>query len=287
MIRGTTAVYGIFGDPVAHSLSPPMQNRAFAAAGIDAIYVPYHVRPEGLPAAVAGMRSLGIRGVNVTVPHKEAILPLLDEVDPCAQRIGAVNTVINRDGRLAGFNTDGIGLVRALKEDLAVDPAGVTVALLGAGGAARAAASALAEAGVRHLIIINRTLARARKLAEDFAPHFSGTTFECLAWTEEALAAATARADLLVNSVSVGLYEGENELLPWPLVPPSLRIFDMLYSPAMTALVRAARRQGRYAVDGIGMLAGQGEEAFRLWTGNMPPSGLMRAVLDGFRTPKG
>ncbi len=278
-VSGKTRIYGIFGDPVAHSLSPLMQNAAFAAAGIDAIYVPFQVAPAALPAAVAALRALGIGGVNVTIPHKERVLACLDEVDPQAQRIGAVNTIVNRAGTLAGYNTDGIGLIRSLEVDLQFRAAGKRILLLGAGGACRAALVALLAEGVAWIGVANRDPERALRVAREFAPFAPGTSIAIYPLAAAALAAVWGEVDLVVNTSAVGLH-GEDFPMPIAsLLQPSALIYDMVYAPRPTPLLAAARAQGRPCADGRGMLVGQGEEAFRLWTGQTPPSGVMRSRL--------
>ncbi|BCR04658.1 shikimate dehydrogenase (NADP(+)) [Desulfuromonas versatilis] len=278
-LRGTTRVLGIFGDPIAHSLSPAMQNAAFGKAGIDAVYVPFHVLPGGLADAVAGLRALNILGVNVTVPHKEAVLPLLDEIDPEARLIGAVNTIVNREGRLCGYNTDGLGFLRSLAEDLQFQPAGKRVLLLGAGGACRAAVVALARAGAAALSIANRTPERGEKLVREFSDHFNGTRFAACGLEPAVLDRMAADADLVVNTAVVGLKGDSFAYFPWTALPPAACLYDMVYGPGGTALVSEGRRRGMRCADGLGMLAGQGEEAFRLWTGSLPPSGVMKNRL--------
>lgn len=276
-ISGRTAVYGIFGDPVAHSLSPAMQNAAFAAAGIDAIYVPFHVRTEALGAAVAALRALNVAGVNVTIPHKERILEHLDEVDHRARSIGAVNTVVNRGGRLLGYNTDGVGLVRALQAEFGCSPRGSRILLLGAGGACRAAVVALAAAGAAWIGIANRRPARAEQLVADLRGICPGTSLAAFPLASEALAPVWSGVELLVNTSAVGLH-GESFALPVAEnLPLQARVYDMVYRRGETPLLDAAKARGLAFADGRGMLVGQGEEAFRLWTGEEPPSGVMRA----------
>ncbi|WP_305045104.1 shikimate dehydrogenase [Geoalkalibacter sp.] len=281
-ISGKTRILGIFGDPVAHSLSPLMQNAALRAAGIDAVYVPFHVRPEQLPGAVAALRALGIWGVNVTVPHKEAVMALLDEIDGPARLIGAVNTLVNRDGRLCGYNTDGEGLLESLRGDLGFTPAGRRIVLLGAGGACRAAVAALAARGAAWIGLANRSLPRAQALVNHFASHFPGTAFAILPLSPrgagDELAQALAGADLLVNTTSLGL-RGEEIPLPWPALAPGAVVCDMVYRRGGTPLCRSARERGHLVTDGLGMLAGQGERAFSLWTGQPPPFGVMKSRL--------
>lgn len=278
-IRGTTRILGIFGDPVAHSLSPLMQNEALGRAGIDAIYVPFHVKPENLKAAVAGIRSLDLWGVNVTVPHKEEVIRLLDAVDPDARLIGAVNTIVNRGGVLTGYNTDAPGLLRSLAEDLGFDPSGRRILLLGAGGACRAALMALGKAGAAWIAIANRTRNRAEVLAGEFNDVLKGTELAAFSLDPGELSAALPQVDLLLNTTAVGLQgEGFTDF-PWDALVPGAQVYDMIYGRQGTPLLRTAQARGHQAVDGLGMLAAQGEEAFFLWTGRRSPAGLMKARL--------
>lgn len=278
-VSGSTRILGIFGDPVAHSLSPVMQNEALATAGIDAVYVPFHVRPDALPAAVASLRALEVWGVNVTVPHKEAVCPHLDEIDPQARMAGAVNTIVNRQGRLVGFNTDGTGLLRSLSADLDFDPRGRRILLLGAGGACRAALAALAQAGAAWVGIANRTRSRAEILAREFGELQPGTIFASYSLAPEDLSAALSGIDLLVNTSAVGLKGESFGGFPWELLDSAAAVYDMVYSRSGTPLLAIARQRGHRAADGLGMLAAQGEEAFFLWTGVRPPSGVMKRRL--------
>jgi len=278
-IRGTTRLLGIFGDPVAHSLSPLMQNEALRQAGIDAVYVPFHVRPESLAGAVAAIRSLGLWGVNVTVPHKEQVGRYLDEIDPAARLIGAVNTIVNRDGVLVGYNTDGQGLLRSLREDLGFDPAGRRILLLGAGGACRAALVALVGAGAGWIGIANRTPDRAEGLAGEFAGLLKGTTLAAIDLEPQRLSGVMSQIDLLVNTSSVGLKGEAFGSLPWSCLSAGSVVYDMVYRKEGTPFLQSARATGHRGADGLGMLAGQGEEAFYLWTGQRPPYHVMKDRL--------
>ncbi len=278
-ISGTTRVLGIFGDPVKHSLSPLMHNDALARIGFDAVYVPFHVLPEHLPQAVASIRILDLLGVNLTVPHKERVCSLLDAVDPQARLIGAVNTVVNRDGYLTGYNTDGSGFLRSLAEDLGFDPAGRRILLLGAGGACRAALVALAQAGAGSIVVANRTPERASALVAEFAPIFSGTSFASCSLARGALTAHLPGVDLLVNTSALGLGGESLADFPWENLPSGAAVYDMVYGFEPTPLLRAAAAHGHGGADGLGMLAAQGEEGFRLWIGQAPPSGVMKAQL--------
>ncbi len=278
-LTGKTGVLGIFGDPVAHSLSPSMQNRALREAGIDAVYVPFQVPAGELARAVAALPALGIRGVNVTVPHKEAVVALLDEVDPAARRMGAVNTIVNRRGRLVGYNTDGTGFLKALAEDLHFSATDGRILLLGAGGACRAALVSLALAGAAWIGLANRTRARAEALAQEFDGAFADTRIEVLDLSGRALSAPLRQVDLLVNTTAVGLQGEQFDALPWDDLRPAAAVYDMVYRQNGTPLVKEALKRGHRAADGIGMLAGQGEEAFYLWFGQRPPAGMMARWL--------
>ena len=281
IVQGTTKVFAILGDPVAHSLSPRMHNAALTALGIDGIYVPFHVTPDQLAAAVAGVRALQIAGLSVTVPHKERIIPLLDEIDPEAQRIGAVNTVVNRQGRLIGYNTDAPGFLRALRETLDFSPRQQEVALIGAGGAARAALVALAQEGARSIVVANRSLSRAVTLIETYQKEFPHCHLVATELYADSIAGFLAQAELLVNTSAIGL---QGESFPTTLITtlkPSARIFDMVYAKTTTKtpLVLQGESAGHRAADGRSMLVAQGEEAFALWTGITPPAGVMKTAL--------
>lgn len=281
-VKGTTAVYGILGDPIAHSLSPVMQNGAFSAHGMDAVFIPFRVDPNSLGQAVAGLRALNIQGVNVTIPHKEAVCPFLDDVDDAAQLIGAVNTIVNQQGRLVGYNTDGIGLIHSLQTDLDfVCSPTTSVVVFGAGGAARAAVVALAQQQVNHICIVNRTLSRAQQLVDLYRPHFAATEFTVATLDRTALISTLGKCELIINSTSIGLSGESFNVVPWLDLKKGCVVYDMVYSPKGTPLVREAEAAGYKACYGLGMLAAQGEEAFRLWTGKSS-RGVMRAALDSY-----
>jgi shikimate dehydrogenase len=282
-IRGTTQVFGIFGCPVEHSLSPVMQNAAMQAIGLDAVYVPFMVAPDKLDDAVHALRALRIRGVNVTIPHKENILSLLDELDPKARMIGAVNTVLNQDGRLVGYNTDQTGLIKSLAHDLDFHPKGRRILMFGAGGAARAALVALAEQGAQWIGIANRTRQKAEDLAQSFRSLFPGTIFAVLGLDEVELSEVCPAVDLLINSTSLGMKGEIFEEIPWKQLKASAVVYDIVYRRPDTPLVATAREYGHPAADGLGMLIAQGEDAFRLWTDRECPAGVMKqAILSSF-----
>ena len=278
-LSGTTKVLGIIGHPVGHSLSPLMQNVALRACGLDYVYVPFDVPSEDLSDAIHGLKSLGVAGFNVTIPHKTAIMQYLDDLDDSAVAAGAVNTVKNNSGRLIGYNTDGDGLVRSLAEDLGFTPRNKTIVIIGAGGAARGAISALCRAGVRRIVIANRTQNKATELAAIMSDRYSNTEFT-IATGFENLQDSLQHIDLLVNTTSLGM---NRELIPFlrlTALSQTIRVYDMIYSPSVTPLLCEASAVGLMSANGLGMLAAQGELAFTLWTGMIPPSGLMRSTLD-------
>jgi shikimate dehydrogenase len=274
VISGTTRLLGIIGDPVRHSRSPQMQNRALREAGLDFVYVPFHVAPEQLSRAVAGFRAVGIHGFNVTVPHKVAVVPLLDRLSPEAEQIGAVNTVHNENGRLVGYNTDGVGLVASLKEELGFDPHGANLSVIGAGGAARAAIHALCTAGARRITIINRSHDRASDLAARYGELFPRIQLE----VRNPLSALPGDTDLLLNTTSVGM-DGVSLAADPTILGETALVYDMIYAPLQSPLLVAAEQCGLRYANGLGMLAAQGERAFTLWTGVTPACGLMKSVL--------
>ncbi len=275
-VTGKTRLCGIIGDPVEHTMSPLMHNAAFEKMRLHFWYVPFRVKREELEHAVAGMRALNIRGLNVTIPHKVAIIPLLDEVDPLAERIGAVNTVVNDNGVLRGYNTDATGFRQALLEK-SVEPGEKKVVVLGAGGASRAVSFVLAEGGA-HLVILNRRLELdwAEELA-DRLTHTFGDEVKALELTEGNRARALAEADILVNTTSVGMSPNIKETpVTSDQLKSSLVVFDVVYNPVKTRLLREAEQIGAQTISGLEMLVWQGALAFELWTGVKAPVELMR-----------
>ena len=279
MISGRTQLLGIFGDPVSHSLSPKMQNAALDSSGIDAVYLPLPVHPGQLEAAVDAIRTFNLVGVNVTVPHKERIMSFLDEIDETAALIGAVNTVVNRQGCLVGFNTDASGFLASLQQDLRIDPQGKQVVVIGAGGACRAAMAALGGSGAHKIVVANRTKEKAEALAGEMRNSFSATEIKATALSEFDLADCLSSADLLVNSTSVGL---SGEIFPDFIIDrlaEGAAVYDMVYAEEPTPLIEMAGRRGLPCADGRGMLVAQGEAAFYKWFGVEPESGVMRAQV--------
>jgi shikimate dehydrogenase len=276
-----TKVICVIGDPIDHSLSPRMHNAAFKHLGLNYVYVPFRVLKADLKYAVRGIRALNIRGFNVTIPHKVSIMKFLDEVDSTALKIGSVNTVVNEDGKLLGYNTDGLGFSEALREE-GVNPEGKRVVLIGAGGASRAVSFYLAGMCSK-LTILNRTRSRAVKLAREL------TSLGCKVYgkglTTKSLEKELADCDLLVNTTSVGMYPNVGESpVPRNFLRKDLVVFDIVYNPLETLLLSYAREIGAKAVDGVGMLVNQGAIGFKMWTGVEAPKDVMRrAVIESLQ----
>jgi shikimate dehydrogenase len=283
---------GLVGWPVAHSRSPEFQNAAFAALGLDWRYVPLPTPPARLPEAIRGLPALGFAGANVTLPHKEAVLALVDSTTAEAALAGAVNTLVVEGDpgspRLIGDATDGPGFVASLREETGRDPAGMTVLVLGAGGGARGVAAALARAGASRLLVANRTPGRAAALVDALSARLSGTgargvRLEALPLDASALAPHLAAVDLVVQATSIGLAGGPGPSARPPLDPATLPeaaiVADLVYAPAVTPLLAAARAAGRPTLGGAGMLLHQGALAFERWTGQAAPVSVMRAAL--------
>lgn len=265
----------VIGWPAKHSLSPAFQQPALDHVGVAARYVIREIPPEGLAAFAAEARGPNWLGFNVTIPHKLAIMPLLDEIVPAARAIGAVNTVVNRGGRLIGHNTDVTGFGGALRLEAGFDPAGKRVALLGAGGAARGVLKGLVDAGAAHVTIANRTLERAQHLARELGQGRA----HAVALDGDELRHVLPTCHLLVNATSVGMHAPAAPADPAAL-PPHAVVYDVIYTPAETELLRLARARGLPAYNGLSMLVYQGGDAFELFTGRPAPRDLMlRAAL--------
>jgi len=279
-VKATTKIYGIFGHPVSHSLSPLMHNSAFAALGLDCVYTAFDVHPESVGKAADAIRALGISGINVTIPHKQAIMPHLDEVSPDARHTGAVNTIKNDGGRLAGYNTDVGGFMRDAREELGISPEGASVLLLGAGGAARAVISAFGMNGAKRIAIANRTHDKAKRLAEEFGKHFPNTEiYPVDSGDAVAIAKELGLTDVLVNSTSGGM-QGSAELeINIEALRDGAAVYDLVYKPRETSLVKEAKLRGHKAVGGLGMLLYQGALSFEIWTGETAPVEVMRKAI--------
>jgi shikimate dehydrogenase len=264
-IGAKTRVFGVIGNPVAHSMSPLMHNRAMALTGFNGIYVAF--RAPDISAAISGLRALGIRGASITIPHKQAVIPLLDEIDDEARRIGAVNTIaVDPEGRLLGANTDGRGALAALEAHIRV--AGKAVLLVGAGGAASAIGASIVAAGAR-LTLLNRSdntgRALARRLGCDFVPLSQ---------------AHKADGEILINTTPVGMWPGVDRMpIPRTMLQPGMVVMDIVYNPLRTRLLQTARSQGCTVLDGLGMFVRQGALQFEMWTGRPAPVEQMRLAV--------
>lgn len=259
----------VVGSPVRHSLSPTILNAAFAAVGADWVYVAFEVAPGAATEAVAAMRTLGLGGLSVTMPHKAAVHDAVDERTPVAAELGAVNCVFWRDGRLVGDNTDGAGFLDALRHDPGVDVGGLRCAVVGAGGAGRAVARALGDAGAAEVVVVNRSPEPAVRAAALAGP--AGRV---------GAPGDVAGAEVVVNATPLGMGRAAGE--PLPVDPARLRagqvVVDLVYHPEVTPLLAAARDRGAVAVNGLGMLVHQAAHAFRRWTGMEPPIDAMTAA---------
>lgn len=275
-ITGHTRLTALLGSPVAHSISPLMHNEAFQLLDLDYTYLCFEVNEETLPAAVDGLKACGIRGFNLTMPNKNKIVELLDELSPAARLIGAVNTVVNDDGHLTGYNTDGVGYMQAVK-DTGYDITGKTITIMGAGGAATAICAQAALDGVEKIHIFARETSRfwdrTQKLAENI-----NSTLPCKAVLHEnkdtaALAQAISESALLLNATSVGMAPNTEGTIieDTSLYHPDLIVSDVIYNPRETRFLKEAREAGCRTFNGMYMLLYQGAEAFRLWTGKEMP----------------
>ncbi len=278
MLNATTRLLGIIGHPVTHSLSPRMHNAAFAHDGVDYVYVAMDVLPERLTEAIEGLRALGFVGFNVTMPHKEAVLSLVDELDEAARLAGAVNTVVVQDGGLLrGLNTDGSGFVEAC-EEAGVSLSGRQVLLLGAGGAAAAIAVASLKEGASQLYIVNRTLRRAEELCANLSNVARGA--QVLALPFDAVGEVAVEAEIMINATYLGMKKEDPLPLPALYITGEKAVCDAVYvAGGETALIQHARGVGAHAVSGGRMLLYQGVQAQRIWTGREPNVEVMSSAL--------
>jgi shikimate dehydrogenase len=277
-IVGETKVLGIFGYPIRHTLSPLMQNAAIEALGLNYVYVPFEVSPSELEAALKGIRALGIKGVNITVPHKEKVISFLDEVREEASLIGAVNTIENRNGRLIGHNTDARGYISALREDAGFDPRGKRVLVIGAGGAARGIIAGLSIEGVSNITIANRTVEKGEALVEEFGKVFHGIRFAAHPLSSLKDPRILSSIGLIINTTSVGLKEGALDV-DFTLTPSQTLVSDIVYKPPLTPFLKKAREAGRKTIGGLGMLIYQGAISLEIWTSKKAPVEVMKKSL--------
>ncbi|MFE4705986.1 shikimate dehydrogenase [Peribacillus simplex] len=268
-------IYGVMGDPIAHSMSPDIHNDAFEKENIEAVYHHFHVTKDGLNDAVKGMKALGIEGFNITIPHKTSIIPFLDEVDELALAIGAVNTVVNKNGRFIGYNTDGKGFFKSLCDEISGDIKAKKTLVIGAGGAARAIYFTLVKEGVKQVDIANRTKERAAQLVSD-CPYDKVSKALSIIEAEESL----SQYDLIIQTTSSGM---SPELDHSPLKVDQLKagaiVSDIIYNPLQTKLLREAGEKGAETQNGLGMFINQAALAFEIWTGIMPDTARMTDIV--------
>lgn len=280
-VKATTTIYGIFGHPVKHSLSPVMHNSGFQALRLNSVYVAFDIEPEKIGEATRAIRTMGIKGINITIPHKQSIIPFLDEVSPDAKLTGAVNTVKNENGKLSGYNTDVGGFLRAVKEDLDFSPRGKTLLLVGAGGAARAVMSAFCTEGAAVIYITDIIHERAVILAKEFKDNFESITIEPLALdNQEVIGDKLSVADMLVNASPAGMDGAEKLDIPLSRLNENAVVYDLVYKPAETNLLIRAKELGHKASGGLSMLLYQGAESFEIWTGEKAPVAVMKRSFE-------
>ena len=281
------AKLAVFGDPVAHSLSPQLHNPALEAAGIDGQYIRLHISESEFSEALKLIRELGFVGTNCTIPHKFNAIDAMDEVDDLARQLGAVNTVVFEDDKMIGFNSDGPGFIRAIREEFNVDLRDLRVLILGAGGGAgRAVATQCAVESCERLVLVNRTTEKAEALKSDLDPYFlderlqgAHDRLEVLPWEESALAPQIGDIDLIVNATSRGMKRSDAALLPAHLIEPHHLVYDMIYSPPKTRLLSDAAGMGARTANGLSMLLHQGAISFECWFNREAPLEAMRAGL--------
>lgn len=279
-ITGQTKIVGIIGDPIKHSRSPQIHNAAIAALGLDYVYVPFHVHPDNLSAAIEGFKATNVVGINVTIPHKQNVIPYLDEISREATLIGAVNTLIFRDGTISGENTDAPGFLQAMQEAGFDLPHGGSAVIIGAGGSARAIVVALALAGVETICITNRTVSKAVALATDLSEKTDASIYG-IGLDDPQLPNAVGTSQLIVNTASTSMDISHPLLIDPEWLAPQSIVYDIVYTPPETRLLQAAAEKGCHTIGGLGMLVHQGAIAFERWTGVNPPVEIMRQALQG------
>ncbi len=278
-LTGKSTVCVLLGYPVAHSASPGMQNAAFAALGLDWVYIPWAVRPEALPKAIAALHGIeNFGGANVTIPHKEAAVEALDELSSEALSVGAVNTIVPRGDILVGHNTDGEGFLTSLREDAREEPSGKRVGLVGTGGGAKAVAYTLAQAGVAGLTFFGRSQDRTRSLVDHLRGLFRNIDILALG-LQHIQPDRLRRLDILINATPVGMQPSDPPLFDYGMLPEHLLVCDLIYRPPETRLLTSARVRGCRILNGFGMLLYQGVQAFELWTEQKAPVPVMRQAL--------
>lgn len=277
-ITSRTKVIGILGYPIEQSLSPSMHNFAFEALGLDFCYLPFEVKPEDLRTAIRAMVSLNMAGANITIPHKEKVIKYLDELSVEAESTRAVNTILVKEGKLIGYNTDGLGFLYSLVNDACEKPGNKNILILGAGGAARGIAVQLAKEKPKKLIIANRGYARAKRLTAFLDKQFPKVIFEAVSLSD--IRKCFPSVDILINTTSIGMDKKNQLLVPSELISSSLLVCDIIYNPRETKLLKEARLRGARTLNGVGMFVYQGSLSFKIWTGQEAPVSKMREIVE-------
>jgi shikimate dehydrogenase len=280
MICGSTKICMILGYPLKHTRSPVMHNAAFTALGLDYIYIPLEVKPKGLSALIQTFREMeNFGGANVTVPYKVQVMQYLDGWSQEAEAIGAVNTLYKKGKELRGENTDGRGFLASLREEAGFEPRGKQVMLLGAGGAARALAQALVREGATRIYLVNRTLQKAEELASSLNGKTGRSSVAAIGFEDPLFPHRLQECRLLVNATSVGLCSEDPPLFDYRLLSSMMLVYDLIYDPDLTPLLRAAQERGCRVLNGLGMLVFQGALSFEIWTQRRPPVEKMREAV--------
>jgi len=287
-IDGKTKLVGLFGYPIEHSFSPLMHNSAFQALNLNYAYLPFAVKPTRIAAAVDAVRALDLVGVNVTIPHKENVIPYLDEIDSAARLIGAVNTIVNKDGKLLGYNTDGPGFVHSLESESKIKIKGKKMMIMGAGGAARAVAIQSALVGANEIVIVNRDKEKALAIVQTIRENCSPCLAKAYTFTEKIWQEKLVEIDIFIDTSPVGMYPhlDVEPIVSAQFLRPGLLVGDLVYNPRETVLLRSAKEKGAGTWGGLGMLIEQGALAFELWTGKKPPLNVMTSCIDNFLAKK-
>ena len=277
-INRKTKIYGLIGYPVKHTFSPLMHNAAFESLGINAIYLPFEVRPENLQSSLSYMKSIGVCGLNVTIPHKEKVLEYLDEIDKEASLIKAVNTIVIKNGRLKGFNTDGKGFVNSLKEGFGISPKGKRFFIMGAGGASRAISFSLALRGASRIVLVDKIRKKAINLARSLTRN---TPCEAVALKKDkkAIKELILNSDVFINASPCGMKLSDPKVMEPEFLHKGLFVYDIIYNPRITKLLKDAKKRGARISNGAGMLLNQGAISFKLWTGRKAPVRIMKKAL--------
>jgi len=279
-VDGKTKVFGIIGFPVKHTFSPYIHNAAFKSLKINAVYVPFAIAPKELKDAVGGLIALGVGGVNVTIPHKENVLALLDKVSAQARGIGAANVILFKDGKAIGYNTDGEGFLVSLKKDLKVGPRNKSIFIIGAGGAAKALVYVLAREGAKSIALVDILHEKAKELALKANKDFPSCETTSIPYLSSRIDEEVINADILINASPVGMRKDDPCIVSPSALHKDLVVYDLIYNPLETKLLKEAKKRRLKTANGIGMLLYQGVLSFELFTGKTAPISVMRTTLE-------